>query len=526
MNAKENLVGQYDYIIIGAGPAGLQLSYFLEKTGRNYLVLEAGDAPGTSFKEFPRHRTLISINKVYTGYDDMETNLRWDWNALLSDQEDLLFKYYSHDYFPDADALVKYLHDYAGRFNLNIKYGVKVTKINKPDTFRVTDEQGNIYSCKRLIVATGFAKPYIPDIPGFELTENYVDVSIDPNDFINQKVLVIGKGNSAFETADNLIQTASVIHVLSPSPLTLAWKSHYVGHLRAVNNNFLDTYQLKSQNAVLDASIEKIERRQDGKYVVSVSYTHAHGETEELLYDRVISCTGFRFDPSIFDDTCQPALAINNRYPAQTSQWESTNIEGLYFAGVLMQMRDLKKATSGFIHGFRYNIRILYNILENKYHNTSWSFSEVEMTTESLVTAILERVNQTSALWQQFGFLCDVIVVSGDKAKYYQELPIDYVRESEFGQHDDYYQVTLEFGKITGDPFNIERNPVPHKAPESTFLHPVVRHFRGSELIGEKHLLEDLDAEWRNEKQHIQPLKEFFDVEIAKTSELQAVGAQ
>ncbi|MDJ0677957.1 MAG: NAD(P)-binding domain-containing protein, partial [Calothrix sp. MO_167.B42] len=76
---------KYDYLIIGAGPAGLQLGYFLEKANRNYLILEAGDVPGTSFQKFPRHEKLISINKVYTGYKDMEINLRWDWNSLLSD---------------------------------------------------------------------------------------------------------------------------------------------------------------------------------------------------------------------------------------------------------------------------------------------------------------------------------------------------------------------------------------------------------------------------------------------------------
>ena len=48
------------YLIIGAGPAGLQLGYFFEKTGRDYLILEAGDAPGTYFRSIPGHRTLIS----------------------------------------------------------------------------------------------------------------------------------------------------------------------------------------------------------------------------------------------------------------------------------------------------------------------------------------------------------------------------------------------------------------------------------------------------------------------------------
>jgi cation diffusion facilitator CzcD-associated flavoprotein CzcO len=267
-------IQEFDYLIIGAGPAGLQLGYFLEKANRNYLILEAGDSPGTSFQQFPRHRQLISINKVYTGYDNPEINLRWDWNSLLSDSEEMLFKNYSKNYFPDADHLVRYLHEFADRFQLNIQYGTKVIKIGKNDSFQIIDSRGQIYLCKRLIIATGITKPYIPSIPGIELAENYKDVSIDPQDFINQKVLIIGKGNSAFETADALTDTTSLIHVASRQPVNMAWKTKYVGHLRAVNNNFLDTYQLKSQNVVIDATIAQI-RRENDRFIVSFDYTIA-----------------------------------------------------------------------------------------------------------------------------------------------------------------------------------------------------------------------------------------------------------
>ena len=65
-----------EYLVIGAGPAGLQLAYFLEQAGRDYLVLEAGPGPGTFFTTFPRHRELISSNKRYTGSTDPEFNLR------------------------------------------------------------------------------------------------------------------------------------------------------------------------------------------------------------------------------------------------------------------------------------------------------------------------------------------------------------------------------------------------------------------------------------------------------------------
>jgi len=31
-----------DYLVIGAGPAGLQLGYFFARAGRDYQILEAG----------------------------------------------------------------------------------------------------------------------------------------------------------------------------------------------------------------------------------------------------------------------------------------------------------------------------------------------------------------------------------------------------------------------------------------------------------------------------------------------------
>jgi NADPH-dependent 2,4-dienoyl-CoA reductase/sulfur reductase-like enzyme len=42
-----------DYLVIGAGPAGLQLEYFLDRAGRDYVLLEAGSVPGRFFQKFP-----------------------------------------------------------------------------------------------------------------------------------------------------------------------------------------------------------------------------------------------------------------------------------------------------------------------------------------------------------------------------------------------------------------------------------------------------------------------------------------
>lgn len=522
-----------EYLIIGAGPSGLQLGYYLEKANRDYLILEGGTEAGTSFQQYPRHRKLISINKVHTGYDDPEVNLRWDWNSLLSDSEEMLFKNYSRSYFPDADDFVTYLQDFAIHFNLKIKYETQVIKVlKKQDLFFVFDRDGNIYSSERLIIATGFRKPYIPSIPGIEFAENYTNVSINPEDFANQRVLIVGKGNSGFETADNLVGTTSLIHIASPHSVSMAWTTKYVGHLRAVNNNLLDTYQLKSQNALLDAHILKIEYQDDGKYVVTFHYTHAAEEIEDIVYDRVILCTGFRFDDSIFDRSCRPELAYDGKFPNLASDWESTNVKDMYFAGVLMHMRDYKKKQSGFIHGFRYNIRAMHQIFEHKYHNQELPNRPVVIHPKSLTKAVLDRINTNSDLWQQTGYLCDVIVCpeQGDIAQYYQALPVDYVHKFELGQNDHYYVITMEFGleiiQASPDPFAVTRVHKDDfdKAALSSGIHPIIRHYYRDTLVAECHVLEDLASEWK-ENVHFDPLMNFFGDQLTKTQDKQIRAA-
>lgn len=512
-----NRTHDVDYAILGAGPAGLQLGYHLQQAGRDYVILEGGNSPGTFFKRMPRHRKLISVNKVYTGHQDPEINLRWDWNSLLGDDPRLKFSNYSRDYFPDADTMVRYLGDYARLNDLRVECNTRIGRITRRDGFCLEDQQGRSFACRRLIVATGVTKPYVPPIAGIELAEQYVNVSIDPEEFRDQRVLIIGKGNSAFETADNLIGTAAVIHLASPGFVTFAWKSHFVGKRRAVNNNFLDTYLLKCQNATLEATIENIDRR--GKQLeVTISYLRAPGSKATYHYDRVICCTGFRFDNSIFDVSCRPELTIKDRFPAQSSAWESVNVPDLYFAGTLMQVRDYRKTTSGFIHGFRYNVQALARILAMRYHGQPWPCDTLPARPADMTERIIERVNRSSALWQQFGFLGDLAVVSDDRrtVRYYEGVPVEYAHVSDMVRGRRYYLLTLEYGwSDEFDPFvdqRVAHTDVEH-ASQSSFLHPIIRGYRGGRMEAEHHIVENLEANWRDETLHVAPLRRFFEEE-------------
>jgi cation diffusion facilitator CzcD-associated flavoprotein CzcO len=440
---------RYEYLILGAGPAGLQMGHHLSRAGHSYLILEAGDSPGTFFKKLAQHRTRPSQSS------------RFDERPLLDEEDDVSLRFDG----ASADEMVRYLARYAAHHRLNVRCDTRVLRVEKTPAgpFRLTDAKGNVFSCRRLIVATGTGRPWVPSIPGIDQAESCADLSADPEDFTHQRVLVIGTGSAAVATADDLTPTAAFVHT------------------------------------VPEGAVERVERR-EGALVVSLR--QAHGEVEERVYERVIVATGFRFDDSIFARGCRPALRDDGRLPAQTAEWEAVNVPGLYFAGTLAQ----ESAGETRVPGFRYTVRALFRLLEVKHHRRGWPARAVEPTPEGLVEATLDRVNYAPALWQQPGLLHDAIVVDEDwnGARYFEEMPLAYVHQSGIGRSGHYYTIALEPGET------------------SAALHPVVRRWSGGQLISERHLPEDPRGEWKKPEAHVAPLRYFYMQQLLEIADLES----
>jgi thioredoxin reductase len=522
---------EYGYVIVGAGPAGLQLGYFLRRCGAKYLILDRGKRAGSFFETYPRHRKLLSINKRHTGRSDWEFNLRHDWNSLVTaPEEHLRFSEFSDEYFPNADALVQYLNAFADRFQLNVQYDSEVTRIERADPsghFEITLRSGEQLRATCVIVATGLYAPFLPPIPGIELAVGYEDMSVNAQDFAGKSVLILGKGNSALETANHLMPHASVIHLSSPEPIKFAWNTHFVGDVRSVNSQFFDSYLLKSQNGVLDGETREIRRLPSGKLCVrwASRHTELEEEIEQMEYDVVIRCTGFRFDDHIFGTGGRPEMHRSGRLPRMNGSWESTNVPGLFFAGTLMQALDYKHSQSSFIHGFRHDIETLAAVLQDRYQGMPLPFQDVDCNAGELAKRVIERTNTTCSLWQLVGFMCDLIVLPrtpGAPAQWYRHLTERYVREGRWGRDPDceYYIVAMAYGPSPGRFSAFDHDHV-HK-PEATNvhgeltseIHPVIRRYRGETLVRTYHVRTDFLTDWDADFYRV-PLEEFFQHDLA-----------
>lgn len=549
------------------------MGFFLSKAKRDYIILERNSGPGSFFDKYPRHRKLISINKIHTGRQNREFNMRHDWNSLLSDKSDLLFKRVSEQFYPPADGMPLYLSMYEKELGLRVKYGVDIGRVRATDsaagrTYILTDQHASDYTCSVLLVATGLWVPQVVDFAGSDLVEGYESISTNPEDYKNQAVLILGKGNSAFETAQSLLGSASRVHMLSASPVRLAWQTHYVGDLRAVNNEVLDTYQLKSLDGLVEAKLEKIgiaqrkmqSKRRSGRkkeekgelYLTMNKYVQAQAEKnssdvsgEELPafhidnfplrkpYDRVIRCLGFRFNFSIFDSsTClKNSENAKGRLPALTELYEGKNSPGLFVLGNAAHSRDYRLSAGGFIHGFRYTARAVHRILEQRYHNNQWP--STQLLTTQLQSWILKRVDEASGPYQMFEVLGDVVLLRGSHVEYLEEYPLQALSQfSSVSGHKvsnhGMIVVVLQYGKKKIDYLGPDRAQSDWtKAWKSGFLHPVLYYYEtlptekdmkrrphGWTLPRPKaihHMIEDFLTEWEGPVSHIQPLRRFLE---------------
>jgi thioredoxin reductase len=403
--------GDYDVVVVGTGPGGLQTSYCLRALGVEHALLSRDDCAGGMFQRFPIFQRLITWTKPDAPVERTSREYEWyDHNSLLADE-------------PEAKALVPELMDrafdlpsraemegglmaFADKARLEARYGCEWESTRLEDDGRlVLATSDGEYRARAVVFALGVTEPWKADVPGLEHAAHYVETR-DPARYEDREVFVVGKRNSGFEVAQGILPWARSITLGSPRPVQTDALA-----LSALRVRYLHPYDEYARGGpgtyVIDVSIDRIEREGE-RFRVRTRGTTWDGDLE-FEVDDVIAATGFRTPLRDLPELGLVTVA-DGRIPALTPFWESVSLPGAFFAGNASQgARGLGKrgagASSSAVNGFRYNARVLARHLAERLDG----YVPPREPVDDVVSFLLDELSTAPDLWVQKGYLCRVV---------------------------------------------------------------------------------------------------------------------
>ncbi|MFL5920068.1 MAG: flavin-containing monooxygenase [Gaiellaceae bacterium] len=183
---QEQVVEEFETIVIGGGQAGLSLGYYLKRLGQRFVILDANARIGGSW----RTRTWDSL-RLFTParYDGLP-----GWAFSVPGWS-----------FPTARETADYLEAYAERFELPVRSGWKVDRLAAGDGRYVVESGARRLTAGSVVVATGFyGTPHVPAFAG-ELDPRIVQFHSSeyrrPSQMRPGEILLVGAGNSGADIA-------------------------------------------------------------------------------------------------------------------------------------------------------------------------------------------------------------------------------------------------------------------------------------------------------------------------------------
>jgi putative flavoprotein involved in K+ transport len=176
---------RFETVIVGGGQAGLAVGYHLKLQGRSFVVLDAGERVGDSWRS-----RWDSLRLYSPAFRDGLPGMPFPARRIA---------------YPTKDEMGDYLEAYAARFELPVRSGTAVETLTREDGRYVASAGSERYEGDNVVVATGvFQRPYTPEFAG-ELDPGIRQ--LHSNDYRNLSqlqdgpVLVVGASHSGSDIA-------------------------------------------------------------------------------------------------------------------------------------------------------------------------------------------------------------------------------------------------------------------------------------------------------------------------------------
>src|SRR3954466_2164617 len=207
--------GDYDVVVVGSGPGGLQTSYCLRRLGIRHALLSRDERPGGMFQRYPIFQRLITWTKPDAPVERGSREYEWyDHNSLVADEPELkalvpALMDRGYD-LPSRGEMEAGLAAFAERARLEVRYGCTWESTRYEGEQLVLETSDGEYRCRAAVFALGVTVPWRAAVPGLEHAAHYVDTE-RPERYAGRDVFVVGKRNSGFEVAQGILPWARSI---------------------------------------------------------------------------------------------------------------------------------------------------------------------------------------------------------------------------------------------------------------------------------------------------------------------------
>jgi putative flavoprotein involved in K+ transport len=318
---------RWDVVVIGAGQAGLAMAWHLAQRGLRFIVLEAADELAHSWR---------------SRWDSLRLFTPAQYNALPG----MAFPA-PPDTYPGKDAVAAFLRDYALAFDLPVRLGMRVTRLDRIDDDFAVRVGEKVFWAPQVVVATGpFQVPFIPAAArGFDpaVTQVHSADYRNPQSLPAGPVLVVGGGNSGLQIAEELVATRQVnVSIGEKAPMLpqrllgrdLFWWLTRLRFMRA-NTATRVGRRLQARGEFVIGTTRRRLRQAGVRFrrrlVDAQGHTARFADGSSLDVPIVVWATGYRPDQSWISI---PGVTADGRVVHRRGV---TNVPGLYFLGLSWQ---------------------------------------------------------------------------------------------------------------------------------------------------------------------------------------------